>query len=170
MRYRKRSVNQPFRLPLRGSQANLQAQEPELLWQCYTQLTQIEAAFKNLKSDLKIRPIYHQLEPRVEAHIMVAFMAYCLTATLRIQTRRHAPGLTARAVLDQLAAIQMIDVHIPVSDGRCLVLPRYTEPEQEQQFLLDKLELTLPEQPPPRIYASQLAALQEDLETSEPQN
>jgi transposase len=149
---------------------NLQAQEPELLWQCYTQLTQIEAAFKNLKSDLKIRPIYHQLEPRVEAHIMVAFMAYCLTATLRIQTRRHAPGLTARAVLDQLAAIQMIDVHIPVSDGRCLVLPRYTEPEQEQQFLLDKLELTLPEQPPPRIYASQLAALQEDLETSEPQN
>ena len=149
---------------------SLHDQPPELLWQSYTQLTHIEEAFKNLKSDLKIRPIYHKLEPRMEAHILVAFMAYCLTATLTMQTRQHAPGLTARAVLEQLAAIQMIDVHIPTTDGRCLVLPRYTEPEPEQAFLLEKLKLTLPEQPPPKIYASELAALQEHLQTPEPRN
>ncbi len=149
---------------------SLHDQPPELLWQSYTQLTHIEEAFKNLKSDLKIRPIYHKLEPRMEAHILVAFMAYCLTATLTMQTRQHAPGLTARAVLEQLAAIQMIDVHIPTTDGRCLVLPRYTEPESEQAFLLEKLKLTLPEQPPPKIYASELAALQEHLEPPEPRN
>ncbi len=140
---------------------SLQAQSPERLWQSYTQLTHIEEAFKNLKSDLKIRPIYHHLEARMEAHILVAFLAYCLTATLTMQTRHHAPGLTARAVLEQLNAIKMIDVHIPTTDGRCLVLPRYTEPEPEQALLLKKLDLALPQQPPPKIYACQLAALQE---------
>ena len=89
-------------------------------------------------------------------------------ATLTIETRQRAPGLTAQSVLEQLAAIQMIDVHVPVSDGRCLVLPRYTEPEPEQALLLKKLKLTLPQQPPPKIYASQLAALQEHLETPNP--
>ncbi len=96
----------------------------------------------------------------MEAHILVAFLAYCLTATLTMQTRHHAPGLTARAVLEQLSAIKMIDVHIPTTDGQCLVLPRYTEPEPEQALLLEKLDLTLPQQPPPKIYASQLAALE----------
>ena len=139
---------------------SLQTQSPERLWQSYTQLTHIEEAFKNLKSDLKIRPIYHQLEARMEAHILVAFLAYCLTATLTMQTRHHAPGLTARAVLEQLNAIKMIDVHIPTTDGQCLVLPRYTEPEPEQALLLEKLDLTLPQQPPPKIYASELAALE----------
>ncbi len=147
---------------------SLQAEDPEVLWQRYTQLTNIEAAFKCLKSDLNIRPIHHQLESRVEAHIFVAFMGYCLMATLNLRTRLHAPGLTPRAVLQQLAAIQMIDVHLPASDGRCVHLPasdgrclvmsRHTEPEPEQKLLLDKLALVLPEQPPPKIYASQLAA------------
>ena len=136
-----------------------EGENPEVLWQRYTQLTNIEAAFKCLKSDLNIRPIHHQVQPRVEAHIFVAFMGYSLMATLQMRTRQHAPGLTPRAVLEQLAAIQMIDVHLPMTDGRCLVMPRHTEPEPEQQLLLNKLGLSLPEQPPPKIYASQISAL-----------
>ena len=130
-----------------------------MLWQRYTQLTHIEAAFKCLKSDLNIRPIHHQVQSRVEAHIFVAFMGYALMATLQMRTRQHAASLTPRAVLEQLAAIQMIDVHLPINDGRCLVMARYTEPAPEQQVLLDKLGLQLPHQPPPKIYPGQLAAL-----------
>ncbi len=137
---------------------SLKAEKPEVLWQRYTQLTEIEAAFKSLKSDLNLRPIHHQIQRRVEAHIFVAFMGYCLMATLNMRTRVHAPGLTPRAVLEQLGDIKMIDVHLPVSDGRHLVIARYTEPEPGQQLILDKLALQLPAQPPPKIYAGQLAA------------
>src|SRR5258708_29999941 len=115
------------------------------------QLTQIEAAFKCLKSDLGIRPIYHQLEHRVEAHILVAFLAYCLTVTLKHRLQLHAPGLTPRAVLEKLAAIQMLDVSFPTTDGRRLVIPRYTDPNPEQALLIHQLNLVLPQQPPPRI-------------------
>ena len=132
---------------------NLVAEDPAVLWDRYMQLTQIEAAFKCLKSDLGIRPIYHQLEHRVEAHILVAFLAYCLTVTLKHRLQTHAPGLTPRAVLEKLAAIQMLDVSFPTTDGRRLVMPRYTEPEQEQALLLHHLKLVLPQQPPPRITA-----------------
>src|SRR5271167_1517844 len=89
---------------------NLLAEDPAVLWDRYMQLTQIEAAFKCLKSDLGIRPIHHQLEHRVDAHILVAFLAYCLTVTLRHRLKMHAPGLTPRAVLEKLAGIQMLDV------------------------------------------------------------
>jgi len=130
---------------------NLVAEDPAVLWDRYIQLTQIEAAFKCLKSDLGIRPIYHQLEHRVEAHILVAFLAYCLTVTLKHRLRRQAPGLTPRATLDKLAAIQMIDVSFPTTDGRCLKMSRYTEPEADLALLLHQLQLTLPSQPPPRI-------------------
>ncbi|MGH9556631.1 MAG: IS1634 family transposase [Terriglobales bacterium] len=130
---------------------NLVAEDPVVLWDRYMQLTQIEAAFKCLKSDLGIRPIYHQLEHRVEAHIMVAFLAYCLTVTLKHRLQEHAPGLTPRAVLEKLAAIQMLDVSFPTTDGRRLVMPRYTEPTPEQALLLHQLNLVLPQQPPPRI-------------------
>ncbi|MGH7146155.1 MAG: IS1634 family transposase [Planctomycetota bacterium] len=130
---------------------NLTDQAPEELWRKYIQLTQVEAAFKSLKSDLALRPIWHQLEHRVEAHIFVAFMAYALQATLRKRLELLAPGLTPRAVLESLAAIQMVDVVLPTQDGRVLVLPRYTQPEAEQQLLLDRLKLDLPAQPPPRI-------------------
>jgi len=130
---------------------NLVAEDPAVLWDRYMQLTQIEAAFKCLKSDLGIRPIYHQLEHRVEAHILIAFLAYCLTVTLKYQLQVHAPGLTPRAVLEKLAAIQMLDVEFPTTDGRCLVMPRYTEPELEQAILLHQLKLVLPQQPPPRL-------------------
>ena len=137
---------------------NLVAEDPAVLWDRYMQLTQIEAAFKCLKSDLGIRPIYHQLEHRVEAHIMVAFLAYCLSVTLQQKLRGHAAGLTPRAVLEKLAAIQMLDVSFPTTDGRLLVMPRYTEPEPEQAIVLHQLGLVLPQQPPPRIRTAALGA------------
>ncbi len=130
---------------------NLMAEDPAVLWDRYMQLTQIEAAFKCLKSDLGIRPIHHQLEHRVDAHILVAFLAYCLSVTLKRQLKAHAPGLTPRAVLEKLAAIQMLDVSFPTTDGRRLVMPRYTEPSPEQALLLHQIKLVLPPQPPPRI-------------------
>jgi transposase len=131
--------------------SNLTAEAPEVLWQRYIQLTEIEAVFRNLKSDLAIRPVYHQKESRVEAHIFISFLAYCLYATLQQRLNALAPGLTSRAVLEKMAAIQMMDVHIPTTDGRLLVLPRYTQPERDHQLLLQQLDLKLPTQPPPRI-------------------
>jgi transposase len=138
---------------------NLRAKDPAHLWQFYVQLVEIEAAFKNLKDDLGLRPIYHQLEQRIEAHIFVAFMAYCLHVTLRARLRPLAPGLTPRAVLDKLAAIQMLDVHFPTTDERTLILRRYTELNSDQKLLVSQLKLALPPQPPPRITAAgQLAS------------
>ncbi len=132
---------------------NLCAREPAHLWQFYIQLVEVEAAFKNLKDDLKLRPIYHQLEQRIEAHIFVAFLAYCLHVTPRARLKPLAPGLTPRAVLDKLAAIQMLDVHFPTTDGRTLILSRYTELNADQKLLVNQLSLNLPPQPPPRITA-----------------
>jgi hypothetical protein len=118
------------------------------------QLTQIEEAFRNLKGDLAIRPIYHQLEDRIEAHIFICFVAYCMHVTLGRWLRDLAPGLTPRAVLEKFAAVQMIDVHLPTSDGRKVVMSRYTQPEPELKLLLKRLKLELPEQAPPRITAA----------------
>jgi transposase len=131
--------------------SNLQGSDPAVLWERYVQLTQIESVFRSLKSELGIRPVYHRLEHRVDAHILVAFLAYCLQVTLKNRLKIHAPGLTPAAVLDKLAAIQMIDVHVPTTDGRTLIMPRYTQPEADVRILLDRLALPLPEQPPPRI-------------------
>jgi transposase len=131
--------------------SNLTGQEPGVLWECYIQLTQIEAAFKTMKGELGLRPIYHQLGHRVEAHILVAFLAYSLLVTLKNRLQRLAPGLTTKAVLDTLAPMQMLDVTFPTTDGRRLVMPRYTQPTPEQKLLLHQLHLTLPDQPPPRI-------------------
>ncbi|MBA0089353.1 MAG: IS1634 family transposase, partial [Acidobacteria bacterium Pan2503] len=132
---------------------NLCDEDPAKLWKFYIQLVEIEAAFKNLKDDLQLRPIYHQLEHRIEAHIFVAFIAYCLHVTLRAKLKPLAPGLTPRAVLDKLAAIQMLDVHFPTTDGRKLILSRYTELNADQKLLVKRLKLYLPSQPPPRITA-----------------
>jgi hypothetical protein len=132
---------------------NLCGHEPAQLWQFYIQLVEVEAAFKNLKDDLQLRPIYHQLEQRIEAHIFIAFLAYCLHVTLRARLRPLAPGLTPRAVLDKLAAVQMLDVHFPTTDSRTLVLSRYTELTADQRLLVKQLNLDLPPQPPPRISA-----------------
>jgi hypothetical protein len=133
---------------------NLTEEDPAKLWQYYIQLTQVEEAFKDLKGDLALRPLYHQKEERIEAHIFVAFLAYCLHVALHRWVRDLAPGLTPRSVLEKFAAVQMIDVHLPTTDGRHVILPRYTQPEKELQVLLHQLKLTLPEQPPPRITAS----------------
>jgi transposase len=132
---------------------NLCDEDPAKLWKFYIQLIEVEAAFKNLKDDLQLRPIYHQLEHRIEAHIFVAFLAYCLHVTLRAKLKPLAPGLTPRAVLDKLAAIQMLDVHFPTTDGRTLILSRYTELNVDQKLLVKQLKLNLPSQSPPRITA-----------------
>jgi hypothetical protein len=133
--------------------SNLIEGDPAVLWERYIQLTQIEAAFKALKSEMGLRPIYHQLGHRVEAHIFIAFLAYCLLVTLKNRLQAWAPGLTPKVVLEKLSAIQMLDVYLPTTDGRYLVMPRYTQPEPDQAILLHKLQLTLPAQPPPRIQA-----------------
>jgi Transposase DDE domain len=130
---------------------NLTENDPALLWQYYTQLVAVEEAFKNLKGDLAIRPVFHQEERRIEAHIFIAFLAYCLQITLQRRLHALAPGLTARSALEKFAAVQMIDVHLPTTDGRELLLTRYTQPEPELRLLIQQLKLQLPPQPPPRI-------------------
>jgi Transposase DDE domain len=132
---------------------NLCGKDPAELWRFYIQLVEVEAAFKTMKDDLQLRPIYHQLEQRIEAHIFVAFLAYCLHVTLRARLKPLAPGLTPRAVLDKFAAVQMLDVHFPTTDGRTLILSRYTELTAEQKILVQQLKLVPPPQPPPRITA-----------------
>jgi transposase len=133
--------------------SNLTAEDPAVLWTRYVQLTQIESVFRSLKTDLGIRPIYHRLERRVDAHILIAFLAYCLQVTLKNRLQIHAPGLTPTAVMEKLSTIQMIDVWIPTRDGRWLILPRYTQPAKDLKVLLDQIQLGLPSQPPPRITA-----------------
>src|ERR1700758_4572076 len=132
---------------------NLTDNDPAQLWQYYTQLVAVEEAFRNLKGDLAIRPIFHQDEKRIEAHIFIAFLAYCMQITLTRRLHALAPGLTARNALEKFAAVQMIDVHLPTTDGREILLTRYTHPEPELQLLIDQLKLKLPPQPPPRITA-----------------
>ena len=137
---------------------NLTETDPAKLWSSYLQLVQVEDAFKNLKGDLAIRPIFHKKEERIEAHIMIAFLAYCLHITLTERLRALAPGLTARSALEKFSAMQMIDVHVPTTDGRELVMTRTTQPEPELELLLDKLKLQLPAQPPPQITSAQAAS------------
>jgi hypothetical protein len=137
---------------------NLVEDDPARLWSYYLQLVRIEDAFRNLKGDLAIRPIFHQLEPRIEAHIFIAFLAYCLHATLARRLAALAPGLTPRSVLEKFAVLQLIDVHIPTTDGREIQLTRHTEPQAELKLVLDKLKLELPPQPPPRIASLQAAS------------
>lgn len=131
--------------------SNLNGEDPAKLWEYYIQLTEVEQAFKELKHDLAIRPIYHQRDDRIDAHIFVAFIAYCLQVTLKHRLRTLAPGLTPRAALEKFASMQLVDVHLPTTDGRILILPRYTEPEKDEKLLLQRLQLELPAQPPPRI-------------------
>ena len=137
--------------------SNLTDRTPVALWTCYMQLVQVEEAFKNLKGDLGVRPVFHQKMERVEAHILVAFIAYTLHVCLRQRLRAVAGGLTPRAVLEKFCAVQMVDVHLPTTDGREVILTRHTQPEKELQVLLEQLKLTLPAQPPPKITAAPLA-------------
>jgi transposase len=132
---------------------NLKETDPAKVWEFYLQLVNVEEAFKNLKGDLSIRPIFHQLEGRIEAHIFVCFLAYCVQVTLQHQLRAKAPGLTVRQVLEKMGRIQLMDVHFPTTDGRELLFVRYTQPEKDQQLLLTQMQWELPPQAPPKITA-----------------
>ena len=130
---------------------NLVGKDPAELWSQYMRLVEVEEAFRNLKGDLGIRPIWHRDGQRIEAHVFVSFLAYCLQVSLKVRLERLAPGLTRRSVLEKLGQMQMVDVQVPTSEGRELVMSRYTEPSAKQRLLMDRLRLVLPEQPHPRI-------------------
>jgi transposase len=135
--------------------SNLCSEDPARIWRLYMLLVQVEEAFKNLKGDLSLRPVHHQLEERIEAHIFISFLAFCLHATLRHKLRLKAPGLTPRSLIEQMSAIQMLDVHFPTTDGRKLIFNRYTMPDKTQKLLIAQLGLELPPQSPPRITSNQ---------------
>ena len=137
---------------------NLTETDPVKLWNYYLQLVTVEEAFRTLKGDLAIRPIFHQEQARIEAHVFLAFLAYCLHVSLGLRLKTLAPGLTARSALEKFSAVQMVDVHVPTTDGRELSLTRYTQPEPDLQLLIERLKLTLPAQPPPKITATQTIA------------
>jgi transposase len=134
--------------------SNLTATDPGLLWKQYMLLGEVEQAFKEIKGDLLIRPIHHQKDSRIDAHIFVAFQAYCLNVTLKQRLKLLAPGLTPRAVIEKFKKIQMVDVHLPTTEGKLLVLTRYTQPEREHNMLLYQMKLNLPKQAPPKITSS----------------
>lgn len=131
--------------------SNLTSEQPENLWESYMLLTEIEQSFKDIKGDLSVRPIHHQKDERIEAHIFVAFMSYCLFVTLKKKLADKAPGLTPRSIIDKLKEIQMLDVILPTVDGRHLIMSRYTQPTKDHQLILNQLRLDLPPQPPPKI-------------------
>jgi transposase len=135
---------------------NLQETDPAQLWRQYVQLTEVEAVFRALKSDLAIRPIWHSTPQRVEAHILVAFLGYCLWVALKAKLRVAAPSLTPWQLLDQLARIQMVEVWFQLRQGGCICLERVTQPEPTQAALIDQLGWQLPQQPPPKIYEHHL--------------
>ena len=138
---------------------NLQTGTAEELWSRYMQLTEAEASFRALKSELSIRPLFHQLESRVKAHVLVAFLGYALWVTLKhlLKRRRtivpqpsvsgvdNAQPLSAMKVLALLSTLHSADVVLPTTDGREIRLRRITEPSAEQKSLLQQLGLTLPE-------------------------
>ncbi len=134
--------------------SNLSPEDPARRGRFYIQLTPVAAAFKDLKDDLRLRPLFHQVESRIAAPILAAFLACGRHVSLRHRLRLHAPGLTPRAVLEKCAAVRMLDVHLPTTDGRALVFRRYTQPEKDQRILLAQLGWALPPQPPPRITAT----------------
>jgi hypothetical protein len=131
--------------------------DPAKLWQTYVQLTEAEAAFRTLKSEVKVRPIWHWTEKRVEAHVLVAVLGYGLWVCLKKKAERSAPSLTPWQILDQLGRIALVEVGFALRDGRRMCLPRITQPEPAQAVLLAQLNWTLPQQPPPRVYAQDLS-------------
>lgn len=131
--------------------SNLTGEDPAELWRNYINLVRIEESFRSLKGDLGLRPVFHQLDERIEAHIFISFLAYCLHVTLEQYNKKAATGLSSRSVLERLCEIQMLDVTIPSTDGHEIRMKRYTKPENVHHLLLDQLGFTLPSQPPPEI-------------------
>jgi hypothetical protein len=134
--------------------SNLSEKEPRYLWELYILLVEIEAVFRGFKNDLGIRPIYHQVEPRVDAHIFVCFLAYCLYVTLKHWLQPLAPGLTPRQALEHFAKVQMLDVVFPTTDGRKLVMSRYTQPDDALKLLMARMKKEFGEQPPPKLVSN----------------
>lgn len=134
---------------------NLAEKNPAKLWEAYIQLTEVESAFRTLKSEVGLRPIFHWVAPRVEAHIMLAFMGYCLWVCLKWKLKALANGLSPRQMLELFRNIQLVEVWFDTVDGRKICLPRITMPAPEHQTILSQIHWTLPEQPPPRIYSNQ---------------
>ena len=124
---------------------NLKEERTEELWQKYIQLTEAEAAFRALKSELAIRPIFHQKEHRVKAHILVAFLGYALWVTFKHLLKRKNSDLSPARALALLSTLHSADIILPTTDGREIRLRRITTPNPEQQLLLDQLGITLPE-------------------------
>jgi hypothetical protein len=131
--------------------SNLAGDDPAELWRNYMNLVRIEESFRTLKGDLGLRPVFHQLDGRIEAHVFISFLAYCLHVTLEKYNKKAATGLSSRSVLARMSEIQMLDVTIPATDGREVRMKRYTKPEKIHHLLLDQLGFTLPAQPPPEI-------------------
>jgi len=136
---------------------NVSEWSEEELWRTYIQLTDAEAAFRVQKSELRIRPVWHQREDRVQAHIFVCFLAYVLWKTLEQWTRRAGLGSCPRTVLDELAAVQSVDVVLPTTDGRALRVRCVVKPERAPAMLIERLGLELPRRL--RIHAPIEAAL-----------
>jgi transposase len=124
---------------------NLSGHSEQDLWTMYMQLNDAEAAFRTLKQDLSIRPIYHQTEDRVNAHVLVCFLAYVLYRTLDRIAKQKGVGMTARKVIASLETIKSGDIILPLVDGRELRLRRVSRPDRAQAELLTRLELELPE-------------------------
>jgi hypothetical protein len=115
----------------------------------------VETVFRALKSELAVRPIWHWVEKRVEAHVMVAFLGYCLWVCLKHKLKAVAPSLTPWQLLDQFGRIVQVEVWFKLRAGGAICLPRITQPEPAQAILLHQLGWQLPEQPPPKIYKEQ---------------
>lgn len=124
---------------------NLKEEDPATLWTKYTQLTEAEAAFRALKSELSIRPIFHQIERRVKAHIMVAFLGYALWVTLKHLLKRSHSALSPTRALALLSTLHSADIILSTTDGRQIRLRRVTTPDHQQRLLLDQLGISMPE-------------------------
>ena len=124
---------------------NLTADSAADLWKKYMQLTEVEAAFRTLKSELAIRPLFHQLEKRVKAHVLVAFLGYALQVTLKHLLKRSTSEYSPAQALKRLAEIRSVDIVLPTVEGREIWLRRIAKLDEEQQSILHQLQLQLPE-------------------------
>jgi len=144
---------------------NLPEEDPSKLWEQYIQLTEVEEAFRTLKSEVGLRPIYHRVEPRVEAHVMLAFMGYAMWVCLKWKLKALATSLSPRQMIELFRSIQLVEVWFDTVHDKRICLPRITMPEPQHQAVLEQIKWTLPKQPPPRIYARRKGSAENVLET-----
>jgi hypothetical protein len=126
---------------------NLPADSAEDVWRGYMTLTRVEAAFRSLKQELRLRPVFHQKGDRVEAHILLSYIAYALLWSIEHTHRQHGGTLTGRRALDVLSGIEMGTITLRAGDGRKLELERISTPRPEEAMVLSTLGIQLPRQP-----------------------